>query len=73
MIGNTLWNNTVLGRYLKTNFESDQLHDVANWFKTTLKPTITPNTSMIAYISNKVEEEDINKNTLVKTLNKADF
>jgi len=73
LIGNTLWNNTVLGGYLKTNFESDQLHDVVTWFETTLKPTITPNTSLIAYISNKVEEEEINKDTLVKILNKADF
>ncbi len=47
LIGNTLWNNTVLGGYLKTNFESTELQDVVNWFIKKLKPMIEPRTSLI--------------------------
>ena len=70
---NTLWNNTVLGGYLKTNFESNELQEAINWFEHTLKPLITPKTDLLAYISNKIEKEEINKANIVEFLTKADF
>lgn len=69
---NTLWNNTVLGGYSKTNFESKELQEVLDWFLM-LKELIKPNTNLLSYISKKIENNEINKNDLVKILQKADF
>jgi len=71
--GNTLWNNTVLGGYLKTNFESQALQDSINWFKNKLKPLISPRTSLLGYISEKLVSNEIDKKNIVEFLRKADF
>lgn len=70
---NTLWNNTVLGAYLKTNFESTELQEVVDWFKNQLKSLIKPRTNLLAYISSRLENNEINKKNIVKFLKKADF
>jgi AAA15 family ATPase/GTPase len=70
---NTLWNNTVLGGFLKTNIDSLELQNAANWFKTTLYPIIKPNTDLFGFISGKIEEGEIIKNNIVELLKKADF
>src|SRR5690606_8028021 len=53
---NTLWNNTVLGGFLKTNIESKELQEVSDWFKTVLNPIITPNTNLLGFVSSKIED-----------------
>ncbi|MCD6180318.1 MAG: ATP-binding protein [Bacteroidales bacterium] len=73
LIYNTLWNNTVLGAYLKTNLALKELQDVINWFKNKLKPIITPRTELFPFISDKLEEERIDKTRIIKLLKKADF
>jgi AAA15 family ATPase/GTPase len=70
---NTLWNNTVLGGFLKTNFESFELQEVMSWFKFKLNPIITPKTNLFAQVSTKIEEGEIIKNNIVELLKKADF
>jgi len=73
LFGNTLWNNTVLGGYLKTNFESTELQDVVNWFKNQLKPIIDPRTGLVPFVSNMIEKEKIKKRNIVEILKKSDF
>ncbi len=70
---NTLWNNTVLGGYLKTNIESFELQEVTDWFKKKLKPIVLPKTDLLRYVSNRIENNEINTNDVVRILKKADF
>lgn len=72
LVANTLWNNTVLGGYSKTNFESKELQEVLDWF-TELQSLITPKTDLLPYISEKLEKNEIDKHNLLNLLQKADF
>lgn len=71
--GNTLWNNTVLGAYLKTNFDSVELQESVDWFINKLKPMISPKTNLLTYISEKLESNKINKSDIIEFLKSADF
>lgn len=70
---NTLWNNSVLGGYLKTNIASRELQEVIDWFQEKLKGLITPKTELLPFISDKLEQKEINKSHIVELLQKADF
>lgn len=76
---NTLWNNTVLGGYLKTNISSKEFHDVSAWFEKILQPMIEPHnhynpyTNLTAQISNGIEKNDLLKKAIVEILQKADL
>jgi len=70
---NTLWNNTVLGGFLKTNIESTELQNVINWFRNVLNPIIEPKTDLYGFISGKIVDDQINKNTILEVLKKADL
>ena len=70
---NTLWNNTVLGGFQKTNIDFNELHEVTRWFKDNLLPIITPKTNLFSYISSRIVTKEINKNNVVSLLKKADF
>lgn len=70
---NTLWNNTVLGGYIKTNFESIELQECVDWFDNKLKSLVSSKTSLLGYISNRIESNKINKADLVEFLKRADF
>jgi hypothetical protein len=70
---NTLWNNTVLGGFLKTNIESNALQNVIDWSRNILNPIIDPKTDLFGFISGKLEDDEINKNTILEVLKKADF
>ncbi|MEA3266690.1 MAG: AAA family ATPase [Candidatus Fermentibacteria bacterium] len=73
LTGNTLPNNTVIGGFLKTNMALQELHDVASWFKSVLKPVITPETKLAAFLFKQFEEDKKKKENLLRILNKADF
>ncbi len=73
LTGNTLWNNTVLAGYLKTNFESSELQDVVNWFKDRLKPVVYPNTELVVDISSMIEKGELSKANVIEILRKADL
>lgn len=70
---NTLWNNTVLGGFLKTNIVLPELKDVTDWFSNYLKPLILTKTILEMYVIDKINKTEINKITLTDILKKADF
>jgi len=75
LMGNTLWNNTVFGGYLKTNFESLEMQEVITWFDIKLEQLIDTKTDskLLAQILKKVENKELNKENILAFLNKADF
>ena len=70
---NTLWNNTVLGGFLKTNIESKELKDATDWFATYLRPMIYTGTKLDSYITSRIDKSEIKKADVVNILKKADF
>ncbi|UZD22962.1 AAA family ATPase [Algoriphagus halophytocola] len=70
---NTLWNNTVLGGYLKTNIQVDELRDVAEWFEKHLKPLVLTNTELDSLVVEELGSGKINKTDISKILKRADF
>lgn len=70
---NTLWNNTVLGGFLKTNIESGELKEVTDWFTSYLTPVIYTGTSLDSFVTSKIDESEIRKADIVNILKKADF
>lgn len=70
---NTLWNNTVLGGFLKTNISFEELRQVTDWFGSYLKPIIAPDTKLDTYITNKIDEKKLTKGEILEILKKADF
>jgi hypothetical protein len=70
---NTLWNNTVLGGYLKTNIDFKELKQVIDWFGKNLRPLVAPNTSLDNYVTEMISEEKINSKDVIEILKKADF
>ena len=70
---NTLWNNTVLGGFLKTNINLEEFRRVADWFNNYLKPLIAPQTQLDSYVTSKIDEKEIVKEEVLEILKKADF
>ncbi|MDR3060049.1 MAG: ATP-binding protein [Prevotella sp.] len=70
---NTLWNNTVLGGFLKTNIQLKELKDVTDWFEYYLKSLIRPKASLDRFIVKQLEESNIKKEDIIQILQKADF
>ena len=70
---NTLWNNTVLGGFLKTNINLEEFRRVADWFGNYLKSIVAPQTQLDSYVTEKISKEEVAKNEVVSILKKADF
>ncbi len=71
---NALWNNTVLGGYLKTNIEQKELKDVTDWFKIKLMWTVFPNTLWDEmFITQLIKDNAKIKDFIVELLKKADL
>lgn len=70
---NTLWNNSVLGGYLKTNINLPELKEVSAWFSNFLGKAITPDTDIKHYITRQISNTVINKETVIEILKQADF
>lgn len=70
---NTLWNNTVLGGFLKTNIEINQLRDVLDWFSEYLSPIVGTKTNLEGLISSRIENSIGLKESVIEILRKADF
>jgi AAA15 family ATPase/GTPase len=70
---NTLWNNPVLSGFLKSNIDSPELRNVTDWFRDVLRRIITPKTDLSNSINRALEDKGINKDHIVKFLQKADF
>jgi len=70
---NTLWNNTVIGGFLKTNIEMPVLKEVADWFRLILYPVIYPDTPLLGFTTKKISDGSIKKDSILKYLNTADM
>lgn len=70
---NTLWNNTVLGGYLKTNIDLKELHDVIEWFGNYLSPLVYTKTELEGFVTEKIDNNEISKSDVVSILKQADF
>lgn len=70
---NTLWNNTVLGGFLKTNLEAEYLKDVTDWFKIHLAPMINSNFKMHSSVVTRIEKHPNEKKSIINLLKKADL
>jgi AAA15 family ATPase/GTPase len=70
---NTLWNNTVLGGFLKTNIDFKELQEVIDWFKNHLKPLVYTGTNLDGFVTSRISGNEINKSDVVTILKQADF
>jgi hypothetical protein len=70
---NTLWNNTVLGGYLKTNIDFKELQSVVSWFKDNLKPLVVMGTDLEDFVSAQINSDKVQKNKVIEILKKADL
>jgi len=70
---NTLWNNTVLGGYLKTNIEIKELKEASDWFKDYLHSLIYPKSDLAMFITSLIDDNKIKKENVVTILKKADL
>jgi AAA15 family ATPase/GTPase len=70
---NTLWNNTVLSGFLKTNIELKELKDATDWFETYLHPLISPKTNLHNFVTFSIDSLEIKKDVVIQILQKADF
>jgi AAA15 family ATPase/GTPase len=70
--GNTLWNNTVLGAFNKTNVNIPALNTIINWFNETLMSSIRPTTNLFNWTSDKIQDDSNFKKGILELLKKAD-
>lgn len=70
---NTLWNNTVLGGFLKTNVDVKELKEVVEWFKNYLRPLIFTKTQLEGFVTSKIDKGELSKLDVINILKKADF
>ncbi|KAA6302353.1 MAG: hypothetical protein EZS26_001466 [Candidatus Ordinivivax streblomastigis] len=70
---NTLWNNTVLGGFLKTNIELKELKEVTDWFTNYLNQLIKPRTDLNKFTSSRIKKSLMQKNVVLEILKQADF
>jgi AAA15 family ATPase/GTPase len=70
---NTLWNNTVLGGFLKTNIDIKELKEAVDWFKNYLRPLIFTKTQLEGFVTSKIDKGEVSKLDVINILKKADF
>lgn len=70
---NTLWNNTVLGGFLKTNIIFEELNELVNWFSNYLFPVIHSTTELDTFVTKNIYNSNLKIQDLNKILQKADF
>lgn len=70
---NTLWNNTVLGGFLKTNVDIKELKVAVEWFKNYLHSLIDTRTQLEGFVTSKIEKSELSKLDVINVLKKADF
>ncbi len=70
---NTLWNNTVLGGYLKTNIEIKELKEVLYWFENYLHSLVYPESKLDELVTSLIDNNKIKKDNILDILKKADL
>jgi len=71
--GNTLWNNTVLGGFQKTNLELELLKIISDWFKIKLNKQIEPRFPAEILTEHFLNENKIDKKNILKILSNANI
>lgn len=69
---NTLWNNTTLGGFSKTNINIEELLDASNWFRHYLETLINPQSNIPKQLKERLDRNQ-NIGALIQILKKADF
>lgn len=69
----TLWNSTVIATYASLNIESEVLDTIVHWVEHTLMLPVDPKTNLKQYISERIENEKINKSQVIQFMKEADF
>jgi len=70
---NTLWNNTVLGGFLKTNVKLHQVSEAVAWFSEYLKPMVYTKTELESFVNSLIHKRDVSEEVITSILRKADF
>lgn len=70
---NTIWNNTVLGGYLKTNVELEVFKDLTEYFQDYLAPIVYSDSIMRNYVNHKLKSLDFPVDLWIEVLKQADF
>ncbi len=70
---NTLWNNTVLSGFLRTNMDCKELKDVTDWFNLYLMQLVGTEQSIENVVSVGLKESYIITEFVLNILQKADF
>ena len=70
---NTLWNNTVLGGFLKTNIDFKQMREIIDWFDNYLQPLVYSRTELEGFVTSGIKNNLISKSDVVTILKRADF
>lgn len=73
LAANTLWNNTVLGGYLKTNIEQLQLKEVVDWFRDYLNKMVESGTDLPFNVAKLLRSGEVGSKDIVSILKQADF
>ena len=73
LAANTLWNNTVLGGFLKTNIDITELKEATDWFESYLSPIVFSRTSLESFVTAQIEKGEVPKTDIINILKKADF
>ncbi len=71
--GNTIWNNTVIGAFNKTNVNIPELQQVLHWFRETLMGEIEPGTDLLGWTTKRVDENASFKESVIEIIKKADI
>lgn len=71
--GNTLWNNTVPGGFLKTNIDFKELAEVTDFFNNFLLSPVFAHTDLTGFVTSRIHKGEIPKKHVVDILQKADF
>jgi AAA15 family ATPase/GTPase len=69
----TLWNNTVLGGFLKINLALKELKDANEWFNPHLFPIIHTQTKLNDVVTELIDKGAFDKVAVLNILRKADF
>ena len=70
---NTLWNETVLAGFTKTNMDHKALLAAHNWFQNYLSQMVNPKSSLKKFMLDLIDRGEIDKNRFIEILKKADF
>lgn len=68
----TLWNNTVVGALIKTNFDVEDLSNVVYWFAD-FTNFFNTNSDSKDFFATQIDLNKINKNIIISFLKRADF